>query len=530
MSSTELSSYLIAERPDVMQRWRECVCANPQHAAARLDLSTHELDDHFPSLLEKLADALRDRATAEVEHEGEEHGRQRRALGYSVPELLWELRVFRRVLMDKVRTYYDAHADGADGHAIDAVRECLLDVIDRSTTASAQRYTADTEVERNVAAQALEDRTRQLEERTAALQEADHQKNRFLAMLSHELRNPIAPIVTAAHLLKQAHLEPRFERAREIIARQARYQARLLDDLLEVNRIILGKVDLKKAPMDFRDAVRQAAESCAAAIEAKRLDLKIALPSDAVVVNADPARMVQIVTNLLTNAVKFTPSEGHVSVSVERREQTVMLSVRDDGIGIAPEMLPKIFEMFAQADTSLDRSSGGLGIGLALAKHLVEAHGGSIEAESAGLDRGARFVVHLPLWKEAEPPPLASVPVSKRIGVVEDNADARLLLVDVLENMGFTAITAKDGAEAVRLAEQERLDAYIVDLGLPGMDGFEVARRIRPIATADHAMLIALSGYGSGEDKERAAAAGFDHHLTKPADLDTLEALLRSGM
>jgi two-component system CheB/CheR fusion protein len=196
-------------------------------------------------------------------------------------------------------------------------------------------------------------------------------------------------------------------------------------------------------------------------------------------------------------------------------------------MGIEREMIPRIFEMFTQADTSLDRTSGGLGIGLALAKYLVEAHGGSIEAHSHGLGGGALFVVRLPRPAHTGSGTLAPVPVSRRIGVVEDNADARTLLADVLEVMGFTVLTAGDGEAAVQLAEQERLDAYIIDLGLPGMDGFEVARRIRQMASPDRALLIALSGYGSPEDQQRAFEAGFDRHLTKPADMEELEQLLR---
>jgi two-component system CheB/CheR fusion protein len=527
MSRSELASYLMSRRPPLMDRWRGRVRAESDPASRRSALSDAQLDDHLPFLIEKLADALRVQATPEVEQEGAAHGHERRRLGYTVPEILWEFRLFRQVLMDEVREYYVATAEGVSEHEIDAARECILDVIDRSMTASAQRYTAETEEERNAATQALQDRTKQLEERTAALEEADRQKNRFLAMLSHELRNPIAPIVTAAHLLKQAPLEPRFERARDIIARQARYQARLLDDLLEVNRIILGKVELQKQFVDFRDAVRHAAESCAAAIEAKRIHLDISLPKHRVVVNADPARMVQIATNILTNAVKFTPREGSVWLTVEEEEQTLVMRVRDNGMGIETQMLPKIFEMFAQADTSLDRTSGGLGIGLALAKYLVEAHGGSIEAHSRGLGEGALFVVRLPMPAHTQRVESVEPPVSKRIGVVEDNVDARLLLADVLEVMGFTVLTAEDGEQAVRLAEEERLDAYIIDLGLPGMDGFEVARRIRQMSSTDRALLIALSGYASPEDKRRAVDAGFDHHLTKPADMEELESLLR---
>jgi len=528
MEWTDLATCLIRGRSALMGRWRERVRRERDQPATRLALGDAALDNHLPFLIDKLADRLRGEATSEVESQGGAHGNQRRILGYTIPEILWELRLFRQVLMDQVREYQVTHCNLVTDEQVHEARELILDVIDRSMTASAQRYTMDTETERNAAAQALHERTKELAQRTAALEEADRQKNHFLAMLSHELRNPIAPILSATHILKQAHLEPRFERARDIIARQARYQARLLDDLLEVNRIVLGKVTLHKAPVDFLDAVHQAVEACGGALEAKEIDLQLTLPPTPVVVHADPARLVQIITNLLTNAVKFTPPHGKVSLAVEAEERTLVLRLRDNGMGIGREMLPRIFEMFAQADSSFDRASSGLGVGLTLAKHLVEAHGGHIEAQSEGLDKGAVFVVRFPLLVSDVPKGhLTRVPQSKRIGIVEDNPDTRVLLAEVLESMGFAVLTAQDGEEAVRLAEQERLHAYIIDLGLPGIDGFEVARRIRQMPAIDRAVLIALSGYGSPEDKQRAAEAGFDHHLTKPADIEELEQLLQ---
>ena len=527
VDSTPLATHLITHRSLLMDRWREHVRRDPTQAGHRLALTDMDLDDHLPSLLDKLAEGLRVEVPHDVEAEGAAHGHQRRVLGYTVPEILWEFRIFRQVLMDCLRDYQRVHRNGVTDEEIDEARERILDVIDRSMTASAQRYTTDTEAERNTAMHALHERTNELAQRTAALEEADRQKNHFLAMLSHELRNPIAPILSATHILKQAHLEPRFERARDIIGRQARYQARLLDDLLEVNRIILGKFTLHKAPVDFLDAIRQAAETCAGALTAKHIDLELTLPAAPVVVHADPTRIVQVVTNLLTNAVKFTPPRGKVWLAVDIEDKTAVLRLRDTGIGIDPHLLPHIFEMFAQADSSLDRASSGLGVGLTLAKHLVEAHGGAIEAHSEGLGKGALFIVRWPvLTSDVPQPDLARVPRSKRIAVVEDNPDARVLLAQVLEAMGFAVLTAQDGEEALRLAEQERLPTYIIDLGLPRINGFEVARRIRQMPASEGALLIALSGYGSPEDKQKAAEAGFDHHLTKPADMEKLERLL----
>jgi CheY-like chemotaxis protein len=235
--------------------------------------------------------------------------------------------------------------------------------------------------------------------------------------------------------------------------------------------------------------------------------------------------------NLLTNAVKFTPREGHVWVTAERQGEAAAVRIRDDGIGISAELLPRIFEMFTQADTSLDRTSVGLGVGLTFARHLVEAHGGHVEARSEGVDRGAEFVVTLPLLGAAESERLAAVgiPDAPRIAIIEDNSDSRVVLADVFESMGFTVLTAEDGEKALRLAEEERLHAYIIDLGLPGIDGYEVARRIRQMPARERALLIALTGYGAPEDKQRAAAAGFDHHFTKPPDFDAIAAVLRKA-
>jgi signal transduction histidine kinase len=528
MGFDELAAHLTSHRDDIIDRWRALVRRDPSQPTAAGRLSDRDLDNHLPSLIDKLADALRARATPDVEPEGKAHGRARRILNYTIPQILLELRLFRQVLMDVVLEFgRQRRGDEAD---LAEARERILDVIDRSMTASAEQYTTDTEAERNAAWETVQDRTAQLEQRTRALEEAARQKNQFLAMLSHELRNPISAILSAARLLANAALEPRHERARQIITRQGRYQARLLDDLLEVHRMVLGKFTLTKRPVDLRDAIRQALEACAGSIEAKHLHVHLALPDVSLLMLGDPTRLVQVMTNLLSNAAKFTRDRGHVWLAAEEQHQRAIVRIRDDGIGISAELLPRIFDMFTQADTSLDRTSAGLGVGLTFAKHLIEAHGGGIEARSAGLGAGAEFIVELPLVGEVErqrlaPTRLAAAP---RIAVVEDNADSRVVLADVLESMGFTVLTAEDGEKALRLAEQERLHAYIIDLGLPGLDGYEVARRIRRMPAAERALLIALTGYGTPEDKRRAAEAGFDHHFTKPADFDALAEVLRN--
>jgi signal transduction histidine kinase len=517
----ELAVHLERHRGDIMGRWRALVRGETSQPESRLRLADRELDDHLPSLIDKLADALHARATPDVESEGRAHGQTRRRLRYTIREVLWELTLFRRVLMDTIHEFdlHDARVTGKD------LREAsgrILDVIDRSMTASAEQYTMDTEGERNAASAALQ-------ERTVALEEADLQRNRFLAILSHELRNPVFAIVSAARLLEHARLDAHHERARQIIARQGRYQARLLDELLEVNRIVLGKVTLKEEPVDLRDALRQALEACNASMEAKHIHLEVTLPEASLLMQGDPTRLVQIMTNVLSNAAKFTRYDGHVWLSAREQGDAAIVSIRDDGVGIAAELVPRIFDMFAQADTTLARTSAGLGVGLTLAKHLVEAHGGRIEAHSDG--HGAEFVLELPLLSAVDRERLAPTRLARapRIGIIEDNPDSRVVLADVFESMGFAVLTAEDGEKAIRLAEEERLNAYIIDLGLPGVDGFEVARRIRHMPVVERALLIALTGYGTPEDKQRAAEAGFDYHFTKPPDFDAIARVLRQA-
>jgi len=275
-------------------------------------------------------------------------------------------------------------------------------------------------------------------------------------------------------------------------------------------------------------AVQQAVEVCTGAFEAKDIVFKLHCQAQRVSLFADPTRIVQILTNLLANAAKFTHPNGHVSLTIEPQDGFCICRLEDDGIGIAPEMLPIVFDLFAQADTSMDRSFGGLGVGLALAKNLVEAHGGSIRAESQGLEKGATFTLRLPMLEHQEVTS-SVLPGLPRVAVVEDNPDSRLLLAEVLETKGFTVVTANDGMEALKIAEEERPQAYVIDLGLPGMNGYEVAKQLRKLEGNDHqALLVALTGYGGPEDKKRAEQAGFDYHMTKPADFDSLERMLRA--
>jgi len=515
MSYPHLAEYFASREEALVARWRLAARADDTQAQAcqRLNLSDAEIDDHFPALLDAVVRALRNHGTASVEREGAEHGHHRRELGYNVAETLWELTLFRQMLLGVVEEF-EAGTETLSRKERAAVEKRILDVLDRSIKASVEQYVGEPEQERD----------RVVEQ----LRQSNVAKDRFLAMLSHELRNPLAPIMSAAHTLRLALLaDPRLGRAAEIIERQARYQARLLDDLLEVNRIAHGKIELKREEVPFQAAVRHAVESCRPAIEAKSLRLGVEVPEDALVVLADPVRLAQVVTNILTNAVKFTQDAGSIRLTVVEEPGQVVMRVQDTGIGITPEMLPHVFDMFAQAEISLDRSTGGLGVGLTLAKSLTEMQGGQIEAYSSGLGKGAVFTLRLPRHRtEPAKRKVPHLPLGRRVAVVEDNEDARRALTDLLEGMGLTVLPAADGQEALRLAAEENPEVFVVDIGLPGMSGYDLARILRELPGTQQRLLIALTGYGTAEDKKRAAEAGFDYHLTKPADVDQLYRLV----
>jgi signal transduction histidine kinase len=363
-----------------------------------------------------------------------------------------------------------------------------------------------------------------------ALSEADRRKDEFLATLAHELRNPLAPIRTAAEILKRDDLAPAdAAMTRDIIERQALRMTRIVDDLLEVGRITRGELHLRKETVEVAAAVRWAVEAAQPALDEAGVSLALELPQEPLYLEADPTRLVQILANLLGNAAKFTPRGGHAWLSARREGAWIELRVRDDGIGIEPRQLPRLFQMFSQAKPALERSRGGLGIGLALVRGLVERHGGSVEAKSEGTGRGAEFIVRLPA---AEAPRERSVATQqrsfekKRVLVADDNRDAADSLSFLLRALGHDVRVAYDGEQALRAAPEFRPDALILDIGMPRANGYDVAARARQSHWGRAATLIALTGWGQSRDKALAAQAGFDHHLTKPVEAAALEALL----
>jgi PAS domain S-box-containing protein len=375
----------------------------------------------------------------------------------------------------------------------------------------------------------------ELQRAEEALKEADRRKDEFLATLAHELRNPLAPIRNGLQVMKLAGGNAgAVEQARAIMERQIGQMARLLDDLLDVSRITRGKLQLRKERVGLATVVQSAIEGSRPLIEASAHRMTVALPPEPVYLHADPTRLAQVFSNLLTNAAKYSDRGGHVRLTAERQGGEVVVSVRDDGIGIAPEHLPRLFQMFSQVDSALERSQGGLGIGLALVRGLVEMHGGTVEAKSEGLGQGSEFLIRLPLagGTTAQPPRRpggAGAAARRRILVADDNRDAADSLAMMLRLGGHEVHAVHDGQEAVDAAAWFRPDVALLDIGMPKLNGFEAARRIREQAHGDGVMLVAITGWGQEEDRRRSAQAGFDHHLTKPVDPAALERVLAAG-
>ncbi len=365
-----------------------------------------------------------------------------------------------------------------------------------------------------------------------ALRDADRRKDQFLATLAHELRNPLAPIRNAVELMdpKYHAADAAVRDARMIARRQVEHLSRLVDDLLDVSRITHGKIALRMESVDIASAVAMAVEANQPSIEKKHHTLRVSVPDEPCVIRGDPIRVGQVIGNLLSNAAKYTPDGGEIELDAHRADGAVSVSVRDNGIGIPPEELSDVFNLFMQSADSLARSEGGLGIGLSLARTLTELHGGTVEARSDGPGKGCEFVVRLPL---AAPPehaaalprtaPAAGTQIKRRVMIVDDSVDGAESMCVLLEMLGHDVRVMYDGASALDAAAQFRPEVVILDIGLPDVDGYQVARALRAQPATAGALLIALTGYGQDSDRQRTRAAGFDHHLVKPASLDDVE-------
>jgi two-component system CheB/CheR fusion protein len=366
------------------------------------------------------------------------------------------------------------------------------------------------------------------------LLESDRRKDEFVAMLAHELRNPVAPIRNAVSvMLRSGNLDPTALWAVGIVNRQTEVLSRLLDDLLETARVASGKVTIAVAPVEVGVIVDRAVEMTRPLVDSRRQRLSIDQPDPAMRVEGDLVRLVQVISNLLNNASKYSEEGGEIAIAVAREGSHSVIRVTDNGVGMAADFVPHVFDLFAQADGSLERTKGGLGLGLTLAARLVKLHGGTIEASSPGLGLGSQFTVRLPLCSSApvlqsKPAPAAGSTAPLRILVVDDNEDAAESLAVLLRLDGNEVMTAPDAAIALQMAEQEVPDAVILDIGLPGMDGYELARILRGHAATSGVLLIAVTGYGQPEVVDRAREAGCDHHFVKPVDVDRLLAILKS--
>jgi signal transduction histidine kinase len=366
--------------------------------------------------------------------------------------------------------------------------------------------------------------TREMEERQAA-ERKSHAKDEFLAMLGHELRNPLSAISSAASLigLPGANADT-VARAKVIIQRQSQHLSRIVDDLLDLSRAMSGKILLARQPLDIAPLVSSCLDTFRATGRTGNYRLNVEMAPGWV--DADPTRMEQIATNLIDNALKYTPPGGTIDIKIAERDDDVLLTVRDSGVGIAPELLPNVFDVFVQGSITLDRAQGGLGIGLALVRRLVELHGGSVSAHSDGAGSGSTFEIRLPravamaTAARATNTPLDTGKPS--VLLIEDNEDGREMMATMLTAYGYAIRHAADGVQGVQLAQSFRPDVALVDIGLPGIDGYEVARRLRKSEDTQHIKLIALTGYGLADDQRRVLEAGFDMHLVKPVDIDHL--------
>jgi CheY-like chemotaxis protein/two-component sensor histidine kinase len=367
------------------------------------------------------------------------------------------------------------------------------------------------------------------------VQIADRSKSEFLAILAHELRNPLAPIRNAVQILnREGTLAPESQWALSAIERQVRQMARLIDDLVDVARMSTNRFELRREMVELAGVLRLAVETSGSLLRAGGQEFTLALPEDSIHLDADPIRLAQAISNCLNNAAKFTDRGGHIWLTAERDNGDAVITVRDTGAGISRAMLPHVFEMFTQGEPT--RTLGGLGIGLTLVKRLVEMHGGTVAAESAGLGMGSAFVIRLPAGLESPqcPQPQAEGPAhmsppSLRILIVDDNRDAADSLAMLLRAGGNDIRTAYDGLEAVQVASEFRPEVVLLDIGLPKIDGYEIARRIRADPALHGTVLIAVTGYGQMHDRARASASGFHHHLVKPVEFTDLQQVLRSA-
>ena len=517
----------------ILDRWSD-QAIRQQPNATRVHHS--DMLDHLRELLTSIGRGLA--ATKDPHTNGHclpasRHGETRWEAGWSLPEVVRDYQILRLVILDFLEETLRRPMDGREILAIGLA-------LDEAIAASVVMYVKG----RNQFLSQLEEKRaeqdrqmqKQLQEQAEALKEADRRKNEFLAMLSHELRTPLAPMRTALQILNlKGSQESELVWTRQVISRQIEQMTRMVDDLLDISRITRGLIQLQKEPVDLAVVVERAVEMARPLIDARKHQLTVVLaPLGPIWLDADSLRLAQAITNLLHNAAKYTEEGGQIELTARREGDDVVIRVRDNGGGISTELLPHVFEPFTQEERSLDRSQGGLGIGLALVKSLIGLHDGKVQALSAGPGRGSEFLLQLPAMKEAPP---AGAPLeqeagvstsSRKILVVDDSADGARSLSMLLEILGHQVRTVHDGPSALAEARKFIPEIVLMDIGLPGMDGFEVARRMRQHLGMKGSTLVAITGYGQDEDRRRSHEAGFDAHLVKPIDPKDLDHLLAS--
>jgi PAS domain S-box-containing protein len=369
---------------------------------------------------------------------------------------------------------------------------------------------------------------------------ADRQKDEFLAMLAHELRNPLAPLRNALQILELPNIDASaHQRVRDMMKRQLHHLVRLVDDLLDVSRIITGRVELRKEAFDLNAAITRAVETAEPLIDARGHQLIVSMPTEPIPLHADLVRLAQVIANLLTNAAKYTPKPGRIWLSASREDGEIVISVKDEGLGISQDMLNRVFDLFVQVDASPSRSQGGLGIGLTLVRRLIEMHAGTVTAKSGGPGHGSEFIIRLPMGDSAASSQNAGTsrdaapfhaPRPKRVLVVDDNVDAADSIAMLLQAAGFSVKCVYDGVSALSVASAFQPDVFVLDIGLPDITGYEVAKRLRTIPHFSHTPIVAVTGYGQDSDRMRSREAGIDHHMTKPVDPDSLKAVLTAAI
>lgn len=508
----EIGAIIARDADALVERWCERALAE-QPSSVRVHKEV--LRNQLLPLLQRMGDGLRQSGDGEPrEHRDEalEHGEQRWDSGWSITEVVRDYQLLHLTILEHLEARLERPLRYRE---IMAVSVFIKDAI----AASIAAYAAHSDLH-----------IRDLErDRASAIVEADRRKDEFLAVAVHELRNPVAPILNAARAL-DILLPNEQQDARElarVVRRQARQLARLLDDLSDLTRMAQGRLELRKTAIDLREVIEQAVQTCAAVIQNRAHRLTVRLPESSLIVEGDAARLIQVVVNLLTNAAKYTPSDGEITIAAERTNHGVTFLVQDTGIGIEPEALSRVFDMYERAHS--EQSPDGMGIGLAIVQELVALHGGSIECRSGGLGQGAAFVVELPASRDTQleltttPEPVSVGP--RKLLIIDDDPDGRESLATLLSLIGHNVESAADGITGIERASTGDFDAALIDIGLPDLSGYQVAQMLREQLGA-RTQLIAVTGFARTADAERARAAGFDAHLPKPLDVEALSRLL----